>query len=584
MASRPAIAFYGDIPAEFGATISRTPGVMPDAQTLVIREEDRLRVPAVADVTLLDGGIRYVLPRCRASAVDPLGPGKARLTVFDRRWRWKDGVLDMIANAIKRPTKETDENGNPVNGPSRSVVDLTTLSTSQKIAEQILIALGEPLYDLRGIAGYGFPEVIAEGQKPADVLLEIMERVGVESIIDNRDSIKFIPLQFSPELPANPRLLDRTEGYRLETGPDYWVFRGGPTLFQRDYLMEAVGKEQSGEIKPIDELSYAPKDGTWYDEDPRDFGGVDIKFRALARSCVFRWYRIKLPVNLPSPKLSEDTPQKVKTAFRKLLKVKEDERWRILPMRERQACHPADAPNDADEPPEAIVIGRYWMAGEAAMHNASPGEVNGDTRNHPNIVIEVPRTLDEKKGIIKFAEPIYELDEKFDKMIEPKLRIRVGLGLRDRERKAYLRHEWYFKGRAQPIGTLPSYIQDDSVHYVIWDQYEPTRERGRTNERQFSKAAVAAVQNKLDDVRPQRPETWQYDGMQLIEPGGRVRQVKYEYSEGTALTTTVTLDDPALPDAPTMAEQQLYRGVNSWIASQRRSRRRRAKDVPAGDA
>lgn len=565
MASRPAIAFYGDIPAEFGATISRTPGVIPDAQTLVIREEDKLRVRPVADITVIDGGIRYVIPRCRASAVEYLGPGKVRLTAFDRRWRWKGGMMDLFANQV---------NGNRI-AP-------WTLATSDQIAKRILDVAGEPLYDLRGIAGYGYPEMAAEGQKPADVLLELLERLGVEPIIDNRDAITFIPLQFSPELPANPRLLDRSNGYQFDTGPDFWVYRGGTTLFQEDYVMEAVGEEPWGSIRPIENLSYKPEDG-WANEDPRDFGGVAVEHRELARKCVFRWYRVKLPVDLPKPKFASGTPEKVKKAFREMLKVKENEHWRIQPLGDRQAAPTGDAPSSIEQMPEAIVIGRHWLAGEAAQHNATPSEINGNTREHPNSVVRVPRTIDAERGVVQFAEPVYALDDEFDKLITPKLRIRVGLGVRDRDTGTFLRQEWYFKARQVPLGTLPEFVQDDSVHYVIWDQYEPTKERGLTNERQFSEAASIAIRNKLRDTRPQRPETWQYDGMQLIEPGGRVRQVKYEYSENSALTTTVTLDDPALPDAPTMAEQQLYRGVNSWIASQRRSRRRRAKSTPAGD-
>lgn len=580
----PAIAFYGSIPAEFGCTITRTPGVVADSLTLVIREEDAPRVLPIATVVLHDdNGRTYTLPNCRAIAIDPMEPGKVRLTVLERRWRWKGGMVDMLANSTKG-----------------TFIEASKIATVDQIIRRLMHALEESRVNYAGVTGSAaFPEVAAEGQKPADILLEVCERMGVEIIVDNQDYLRFVPMQFSPTLPDNPRVLERSEGFRFETGPDYFVYRGAPTLFQKDYVLEPIGLEPNGKVRAINDLSYKPPGG-WELEDPRDFGGVIPKFRSLARRCVYRWFRIKLPVLMPFPELSKDTPEKVKSDIRKILEVKRNERWRILPMGETQSAKLGDAPeikatssleglDDEDvDLPEAIVIGRYWMHGSVPKHNCNLSDVDGNTRDKPNIKIDVPKTFDRKNGIVKFSEPIYSHSENFDKLNDlnsekpdHRIRLRVGLGLRDRENKAFLRHEWYFKTRQQPIGTLPEYVQDDSIQYVIWDQYEPTRER-RTNQQQFMEAAINAVRDKIRDVRPQRPETWQYDGIQLIEPGGRVRQVRYEYGENGGLITTVILDEPALVDSPTLVEQQLYRGIGSWIASQRRSRQQRVAKEPPG--
>jgi len=59
------------------------------------------------------------------------------------------------------------------------------------------------------------------------------------------------------------------------------------------FRLEAVGEEKTGEIKPINSLSYMPAGG-WTNESWLGFANVtDDDARAKARRTVYRWYRIK---------------------------------------------------------------------------------------------------------------------------------------------------------------------------------------------------------------------------------------------------------------------------------------------------
>jgi hypothetical protein len=206
--------------------------------------------------------------------------------VMDRRWKWR---YPRISGEYNR------------RGCDGRVVESTRM-TLRKLLETLLEALGEPDAVLDGIPAGIFPEVHWDAVR-ADLELGLLcERHGLVPWLglDNRAHVAV--------LGAGKGLTDSVDDiiprfkYQQAVLPANIEVQGGPKLFQREIPLRAVGLDADGIVKPIDDLSYAPRGGwsrCWY----TTFSDVPIGVRHLAFQSVWRWWepvidRIDLPIPL----------------------------------------------------------------------------------------------------------------------------------------------------------------------------------------------------------------------------------------------------------------------------------------------
>ena len=185
--------------------------------------------------------------------------------------------------------------------------------------------MGEPVFEIGDLPGINndqdLPAVDWVWANPAQALAELVEPFGCRVVWRPfSDDVVIRQVGFGADLP-DIDYESFTPAIDLPERPSRLAVVGAETAYTCAFALEAVGQEPWGEIKPINELSYKPAAGwsvspppyfwnlTVPDANPAlgiFFPGIKIstltpdEYRNLAKSCVFRMYRITmLPLNGP---------------------------------------------------------------------------------------------------------------------------------------------------------------------------------------------------------------------------------------------------------------------------------------------
>jgi hypothetical protein len=302
---------------------------VPDPQQTKLLQVDDLIIECANSQTL-------VFPQCLLEEpvlnVTPAGIFW-RLRILDRRWKWRFGRAYGHFN-IPLP---------PVPGQAATYI---REMTPQLLATSLFGQMGELGYDISRMPNDQRPEVHWDGENPAQLLEQLCDDLGCVICYDPfADKVTIWPIgQGAQQLPPGPTS-GRTVTDFLPAKPKRIIAESAPTLFQAVFKTEAVGEDVDGTHKPIDQLSYAPKNGKWKWVNPwGDFeeitgttqinDGPTIQIRDLARRSVFRQYRITglfspsdqsnpwTPLGYNNP---QQQPQKMKDL--KFYNVLVDQQW-----------------------------------------------------------------------------------------------------------------------------------------------------------------------------------------------------------------------------------------------------------------
>ena len=212
-------------------------------------------------------------------------------TFLDRRWKWKFSQCTarfnerLPNNSIKYSTKHP--------GYRRSARD---------IFAAILASLADGGADVSQAPGNVYPRCFWQNVPADEALRELCRLTHCTIVLTSANQIRVVALGVGIPLSNTPDKKAVNSGFRLGAVPAGVAIGCGPSIFQSKLLLEAVGLDYDGRIRPIDELSYKP-DGGWAREEPFFFPNVDQSKRHLACQTVWRWYRVKGQVNgsLPVP-------------------------------------------------------------------------------------------------------------------------------------------------------------------------------------------------------------------------------------------------------------------------------------------
>lgn len=469
-----------------------------------------------------------------------------QLSIFDRRWKWAYGSIWGRYNIRK-------DDGSLVGwGTSKS-----SERTPQELARLCLDAMRETSYDVGLMPNDLRPEVDWDFDNPAEALADLCDQVSCRVVLGLDNRVRIHPAGVGAYLPIVPEVMDNSVNRTPPVIPDQLAIATAKCRYQSDLLLEAVGKDLDGSIKPIDQLSYKQPGVTYippvgvtsgtcpfpdfaYIEDMWSGGQYDAwidKATKLAKATMFKWYRVCFRdpnTGAPFPAILPHPDQQILV-------------WDIndlLPLDSEQVqtellfepTNPNQTSERTNKP--AWVYGLYYW-------NGSKDDEDNTTAltTNPNLAtgtIEIGYDLDVKNGIVKFSDYVYrEVVSGATTYIMPAwLWLRTACYAQEEGTRAPLRYvRWRNTGAGSD--TLARVVRHDEIRVGFYPTYD-------------SNHVITNVNHNLDDVRQEcdyyidamareyqtkTPQVVRYIGLKRIELDGAIQQISYIINDNE--TTTI---------------------------------------------
>jgi len=516
-----------------------SPGISPSVASIEIAPQERFS-SAVGTLEFRYGDVQISFPQsCIDSATLAYNSAGMviRLSLLDRRWKWRFGQISGRYNVWR----QTELAWGKSSGQSSDNNELVPESerTPRELCTLCLDAMGERSYDVGRVPNDLRPTVDWNYTVPADALAEVAERVGCIVVLRTDNTVAVLPKGQGRDLPLGSDVTDVSVTLDPPELPDETVVVCSPEQYQADLPLEAVGQDTDGTIRPIDELSYQPTGG-WTNCDLEHMNQVeDPKSRELARSTVFRWYRVK---------------QSLGEVFPKKLKLGEVKLEHILPLGNEQLD--TQTTDEQESPAAAEVFGRWYSSLRTSdfQNNVDKLKPLGtDDEYRQKALYHGAYEFDASAGLIRFRDPVHRfLDSDGNHLVMPaELRLRTSFGLRDSKTGAARRYERRRRREAEPNGTSPQFLKHDEIA-VNWrvrydSDYRATGadDNLKSVERQADYYLDALEQS----WQTSRPQSAGYVGLKSINPDGAIQQVTWSIGLDGATTRAArnTLADMTLP-------------------------------------
>lgn len=421
----------------------------------------------------------------------------AIVKIWDRRWAWH--VTDALGNHAGEILGRY--NVRLVNG----AIDQNTEKTPQQLATLLLQAMGEQTFDVSALPNDVRPYVDWDYAHPASELDALCELLGCRVALKiATDSVKIVRMGVGSAL-STVDLFRVSQTGDLAEAPDSLKVVGGLARFQSKLKLQAVGKDNDGKIKPIDNLSYKPAGG---------WSGISWPFsviandtdRQLAQSTVWRWYQI-----VSQADGTQDVPdfmdvqdiENIKPIDDFLVDVYTDAAGNILPQ-------------------EAFVEGIWFnsdgQAGVAAGANTSAG-----TRYEGEFSIQ------QDNGVVIFPEQVYKLDTA--SRVEAELYLTCSYHAREPVSQIFGR--WIqFRDLGGQNGTGPLVIRRPDIVYTSRGIYTNEQLTGTDNNQTVVEPESLA---QLDATQLEFAGSVAFDagynGIVPIDIDGLTRQVTFKVNK-----------------------------------------------------
>lgn len=421
------------------------------------------------------------------------------LSILDRRWAWRYGAVSGRYNL-----RQTDGS-----------IDPATEQSPQELATLLLAALGESDFDVSLLPDESRPEVDWVYANAAGALAALAESLACRVVLSLDGGVSLAPIGSGADLPETGT--ERTQNFGIDppNRPDSLLVVGGPTRFQSQFRLEAVGQETTGEIKPINSLSYMPTGG-WGTEAWFGFANVVPEdARAKARQTVYRWYRIKCT----APSTGEGAFQigGYDGSVQNL--------WQILPIDDSQVDTFVDV-DGIERPKPAAVAGIFWDRAFDVANVPSTRQYQGSF------------TIDRRRGLVKFAQPVVKLGSGGTSLVEAELYLTVAHGLISADTLQPVRATYERDLAGEPLGTGPQVLRRDDLVRTVTTQYDSSHNPTGTTDN--ASALDDEAQAQLDAAQG----AWgtlvtdfvEYAGIVPISPDGAIVQVQWTGGTSGGLT------------------------------------------------
>lgn len=271
-----------------GWTFTHSRGVSPGICLLRMVVKPPL-TPHISDLVITyDGGVRMVFPDCAVNThslrreKDRWGGWLWSIQIMDRRWEWRYKEINGEYNVRMPDDTVRYSNTHP-----------ELRKNLRELAEACLDAMEETGYDVSALPTDVWPYVNWKSSNPALELEALCSLVACTVVYDwEQDRVVVCHLGTGDELPVRANTeINIPMPVGVSRRPDKLAVACGPTLFELTFKLKAVGRDTDGEIKFINDLSFAPS--SWGNDWWCSFPGVGYQDRHEAYETVWRWYRLE---------------------------------------------------------------------------------------------------------------------------------------------------------------------------------------------------------------------------------------------------------------------------------------------------
>lgn len=525
------------------ASYTLSHGISPGVATIDMAPQANL-IAQGGPLVFTDGNNQIVIPDCKvdqASLERNAGGRVVRLAILDRRWKWRFPTISGHYN-LRHPSGDLIDDGT-----AAPQIIWKTVKTPQELAAMCLDAMGESGYDVSALPNGTFPAVEWEYANAAQELATLADDLGCRVVLRLNGTVQLWPVGFGGPLPVSDRRIDYSGSIDPPERPDRVAVVTGRIRHQVDMVLEAVGHETDGTIKPIDELSYRPgADPTlyaaanlpagWDDIDLHQFLNIfESTKRKLAQESVFHWYRPRVPFDIKVLRIGGGT-----------------DTWTIndlaeIELTDTQVDEFLDAGVKRTRP--AIVWGVWSDGGTGFENTATQQQTISDLALPDDFTLRSVYldgfSIDPRRGLVKFGKQVFQYSAT-NKPQPATLTIRTGVYIRqpdDRSWRRYSRDRSY----GNQYGTGTQVIKrDDLLPYVITNYNAAGAISGdASNQGQIEIAADHYLDAAELQYSIASPESATYAGIWPIDLDGAIQQVSWSISGGGLTTRASRNNEPA---------------------------------------
>lgn len=521
---------FGNVKGVEQMTYTRSRGSQPGVCTFRIPAEGAPLPTFPAMMRFSDGLRSFAFRDCIIGdiALDQTEGDSWVVSVLDRRWRWAFGEISGVYN-VRRAGKILPR----------------TQRTPKELAALCFEAMGEKRFDVSRMPNDFYPEINWDMEVPSAALDALCQSVGAVVCPQLDDSFAIYPLGVGANLPKEVGSEFR-ESVDFSEVPDALGFAAGPTTWQKTLeLWKPVGIEPTGKIVPIDKLSYKPATG-WEYENPSTFAGVkDKEARKLALASVFKWYQIKLPIELPG------------------LKKPVESIWELLPLLDTQLEY--EVVLGESQRKQAVVYGAYFDRGDTGRNNVTV--LSHNLKADKNLIYKGGWSIDQQYGLVKFNDPAVYLTQNRQTgrtvIVPAKLFLRTSMnhydpvtGAPDRWKKTL--------DTGYRNGTKPAWVRrDDVFHEMIVET--GSGKVIRNNESDLKEQADYYLRNEAKKYQNRSPQTASYSGFLPIDLDGSIAQVTLSIDTEGYSMTEASRDSEHSIVVPSFAERQRIVAIKNLL-------------------
>ncbi len=567
-------------------------GVTPGVATLVVPQVAKTVIGRYGTLSFSDGVRAPVNVRgCRLVDVAETDlPGGARglvLTILDARHRWKYGAVSGAFNVIDRhPDPDTVPEGPFV--VRGGIYVPGTERTPEQLIRTCFALLSQ------AVAFSGIPRDVRvpcdwKADNPARAADRVAEAVGCRLVYQPlADRVVVTPPGGFTRVDRRFPVLSEQPAYDTGDRPTAIQVVGGDTLVTDVVKLRAVGWEEDGRLRPIEELSYRPEGG-WWNFSP-DYEGwwahirrgdstsVHVS-RALAREFVWKLFRVEA---VPVDRLDQGRKRRAAGGFKNPVWGKVRNR-KAITLSDRQVFPGKDAAGQyKTRPARAFYNGVAWKKDRAGRLR------NFQFPSDP----AVPFAVDPDAGLVTFSRPMYRIREKIaggadsereldDQLYGPPLtngRIQYTLAdvflkcaVRVRNGLTWQYHagRWAAKLGADPGGELvETHARPElqEVYHVRRGADGFRRVDQETNAAEVARLAravlaAAALKHQVADRL-----TRTYAGILPVQPDGGIHSVTWAVGDGPPVTR-VGVNTETETYLPQFAERRTNERALDWLTN-----------------
>lgn len=444
------------------------------------------------------------------------------LVIRDFRWTWEHGTISGRYNV-----KNADGTIRILNDAEPSDTDAigNSKKTPQELATLLLEAMGVETFDVAQLPNDTLPFVDWEHANPAQELAKLCESLGYSIVPTTTGEVRLLKLGTGNDLPPGP-IESSGETVNPANPPKRIGIVCGPTLAQFDFWLDPVGLDLDGEIREIQDLSYAPAGG-WINGQGDLDAIIDDKARTLAEKTVHKWFRTL-----------EADMQFGRFPFFTYV----EETLPIMPFRiEKTKLRGLDV-----EKP-ATVFGEWYPWKTGRNRNTVSDYLDIDRAdsdfdvNFAYTFVPYPFELDGELGLVKFSEPINRIHR--GNLIHARLWIRTACRLRELATGNFTRTVIYRDiDPTSPAGDR-LVRHDEIVNTLIYNAELEPLDNIEDVERECN--------HYLDELEQEyqfiTPQTATYVGILNAELDGAIQVVSWSFNSKGASTMISRNDDRGSP-------------------------------------